>query len=94
VQLDKTTGGAATVVLFPTVDEIPVPNSSTFLTINQTQQDIMTIEWFLTLTANQDITINLYTTSTGCRALAIPEEVGPPAIPAVPSVITTILRIA
>jgi len=94
VQLDKTTGGNAVVVLFPSVDEQPVPNSSTFLTVNQNQQDIMTIEWFLTLTATQVVSINLYTTSSGCRALAVPAELGPPAIPAVPSIIATILRIA
>lgn len=91
VQLDKTSPGLADVDMYPKVNGTAVPNSATKLNLNQNQEDIMTVEWFLSLNANDRIEIALYTTSSGVQALAVPAA---PPVPAIPSIITTILRIA
>jgi hypothetical protein len=77
--------------LYPLVDGVPVPNSATRLNVTKTGEDIMTVEWYLTLSANQAVSIALYSSSTGFRALAIPEA---SPVPAVPSIILTLMRIA
>ena len=91
VQLDRTAGGNSTVDMYITVNGNAVPNSATKLTINQNQEDIMTVEWFLNLAATDSVNIVLYSTDSSNQALAV---VAAPPVPAIPSVITTILRIA
>lgn len=91
VQLDKTTGGLADVDLYITANGVPVPNSATKLNINQNQEDLMTVEWFITLPALGVIEVVLESAVAGIRALAVPAA---GTVPSIPSVITTILRIA
>jgi len=91
VQLDKTTGGAAILDLYPLVDGVALPNSATKINIAKTGEDIMTVEWYITLGANQAVSVALYSASSGFRALAVPEAV---PVPAIPSIILTISRIA
>jgi hypothetical protein len=49
----------------------------------------MTVEWFLELNEKDYITIVMFSASAGLQALAIPSA----GIPAIPSIITTIMRI-
>jgi hypothetical protein len=51
----------------------------------------MVVEWFLELTAGDAVSINLASTTDGLQALAVPAAA---PVPAIPSVITTITRIA
>lgn len=95
VQMNKTGGGNAEVDMYPEVDGVPVSNSATKLQINNTEESVMTVEWFLQMGAGSRVAIALYTPTTNdIQALAVPAVVGPPAIPAIPSIITTLLRIA
>jgi hypothetical protein len=91
LQCDKTTPGTGIINMYPSIEGIPVPNSATRVVINQALESLMTVEWFLTLNAGQYITIDVFSTITGARALAIPAS---PPVPLIPSIITTILKIA
>lgn len=91
IQVDKTTGGTADIDMYPLINGTAVPNSATKLSVTQNTEDVMTVEWFLTLNATDNISIACYTTSTGVRLLAVPASA---PIPAIPSIILTILRIA
>ena len=91
VQLDRNVGGNSTIDMFPAVNGTAVPNSATKLTINQNQEDIMTVEWFLQLNANDRVSIVLYSADNGNVALGV---IAAPPVPAIPSIITTITRIA
>ena len=89
LQCNKTSGGAGDLEMFIVVSGTPVPNSTTRIQINQNQEVVMTVEWFLELEADDYIRIILFSATTGLQALAIAAG----AIPAIPSIITTIMRI-
>ena len=91
VQLDRTVGGNSIIDMYPAVNGTAVPSSATKLSINQNQEDIMTVEWFLQLNTNDTVSIVLFSTDAGNQALGVPAN---PPVPAIPSIITTILRIA
>ena len=94
IQFDKTGGGTANVSMYPIVNGVPLPNSATLLSINQTQLDIMTIEWFIYLNSAEPLEIGCFTTVNDIVAQAYPAGILPNTTPAVPSIITTIMRIA
>ena len=75
--------------MFIAVNNTPVPNSATRIQINQNQEVVMSVEWVLELNAKDYITIVMFSATTGLQALAIPAS----AVPAIPSIITTIMRI-
>lgn len=75
--------------MFIAINGSPVPNSTTRIQINQNQEVVMTVEWFLELNEKDYITIVMFSASAGLQALAIPSA----GIPAIPSIITTIMRI-
>ena len=89
LQCNKTSGGTGDLEMFIAVNGTPVPNSTTRVQINQNQEVVMTVEWFLELEAKDFITIVLFSAVAGVQALAIS---GAP-IPDIPSIITTIMRI-
>lgn len=91
LQANKTTGGVGELDMYPVVNGTPVPNSATKLEVNQNTELVMTVEWFLDLQANDDVEIVLYSPNDGMEALAVPASA---PVPAIPSIITTILRIA
>lgn len=93
VQLDKTGLGNAPVDMWIEIENVAVPNSASKMNINLSQEDIITIEWFVQCGAGERISIVVYdpTASGNLRALAVPAS---PPCPAIPSIITTILRIA
>jgi hypothetical protein len=89
LQCNKTSGGAGDLEMFIAVNNTPVPNSATRIQINQNQEVVMSVEWVLELNAKDYITIVMFSVTTGLQALAIPSA----GIPAIPSIITTIMRI-
>ena len=96
VQFDKTGGGNAPVEMWIELNDVAVPNSATKLNLNQNQESVMTIEWFVDCIAGQRISIVAYdpTSSADFRALAVPSTLPLAPCPAIPSIITTVLRIA
>lgn len=91
VQLDRTMGGNSEIDMYPAVNGTAVPNSATKLNINQNEESVMTVEWFLQLNANDRVSIVLFSLNAGNQALGVPAN---PPVPAIPSIITTIVRIA
>ena len=91
VQCDKTTINVGDLEMWIAVGGVAVPNSATRLAINQNLESVMVVEWFLELTAGDAVSINLASTTDGLQALAVPAAA---PVPAIPSVITTITRIA
>ena len=90
VQIDKTTGGNDDVEMYVSVNTIPVPNSATRLNMNQSEESVMTVEWFLELNPQDFVEVVLFSGVNGFRALALGSFA---PVPAIPSVITTILKI-
>lgn len=93
IQCDSTSG-LQTLTCYVSVNGTPVPNTASQVIVNINTQTLMTVEWFLGLSANDDVEVVLYDPVGGGQAVAFPAVVGPPAIPAIPSIITTLLRIA
>jgi len=92
VQLNRTNAGNSTIVVFPRIDGVAVANSASKININQQEEDIITIEWFLSL-GGKPLQICVFSTDNNDECLAVSADI-PNGIPAVPSIITTILRIA
>lgn len=92
-QCDKTGGGSAPLEMWVAINGNAVPNSGTRLAINQNQEAVMTVEWFLSLAATDLVSVSCFdpTATNDLRLLAIPAA---SPVPAIPSIITTILRIA
>jgi hypothetical protein len=91
IQLNRTGGSFGTVFAYPVVGGTPVPNSTTKMSINNNQEDCLTVEFILSLTADVLFGINCYSPSAGQEALAIPATA---EYPATPSIILTLNRIA
>jgi hypothetical protein len=73
------------------LDGVAVPNSATRIAINQNQEVVMTVEWFLDIAAGRNVSVVGYAVASGLQALAVTAS---PPVPAIPSIITTVLRIA
>lgn len=92
VQCDKTSGGGAgDLEMWVSLNGTAVPNSATRIQINQNTESLMTVEWFVDVLAGQTVSVSLYSSTTGLQALAVPASA---PVPAIPSIITTVLRIA
>jgi hypothetical protein len=91
-QCDKTSGGGAgDLEMWVAVNGTAVPNSATRLAINQNIEQVMTVEWFLDVSAGDAVSVNTYSPDSGLQLLAVPAS---SPVPAIPSIITTVLRIA
>jgi hypothetical protein len=91
VQCDKTTVAVGDLEMWIAVNGTAVPKSATRLAINQNLEALMTVEWFVELTAGDAVSINLASSADGLQALAVPAAA---PVPAIPSIITTVVRIA
>ena len=91
LQCDNTGVGAQDLNMFLKVGVTTLPNSGTRVAINQAQETVMTVEWIVALTAGQFVSVNCSAAVVGLRALAIAAA---GVTPAIPSIITTIVRIA
>lgn len=90
LQCDKTSGGSGDLEMYCAVNGTAVPNSATRIQINQNIESLMAVEWFLELDKNDAVSIVAFSTTTGLRALAVASA---SPVPAIPSIITTIMRI-
>jgi len=90
LQCDRIVTGNASINMYPSINGVAVPNSATRVVINQNIESVLTVEWYLNLTKGQYVTVDLYSTFTGARALAIPAS---SPVPLIPSIITTITKI-
>lgn len=91
LQCDNTGVGAQDLNMFLKVGASTLPNSATRVAINQAQETVMTAEWIVPLTAGQFVSVTCSATVAGLRALAVAAA---GVTPAIPSIITTIMRIA
>jgi hypothetical protein len=91
LQCDNTVVGSQVLDMWCEVNGTAVPNSASRVSINQAQETVMTVEWFVTVPAAAVINVVIYAPVAGPRALAVAAA---PPVPAIPSVITTVLRIA
>lgn len=91
VQFDKTSGGNRPVDMYLKNRGTPVPNTATKLNINAAEENVMTVEWFIQLAIGDTVEVAIYAVDDSILAAAFPAA---PPTPAIPSVITTILRIA
>jgi len=91
VQCDKTTVNVGDLEMWIAVGGVAVPNSATRVAINQNIETLMAVEWFVELAAGDAVSINLASSADGLRALSVAAAA---PVPAIPSIITTILRIA
>ena len=87
VQLDKTTPGLDAVDCYIKVNGTAVADSATKLNLNQNQEDVITVEWFLEMNAGDFVEVVLYTAAQGVQALAVAASA---PVPAIPSIITNI----
>jgi|694.fasta_scaffold07886_21 hypothetical protein len=91
IQADHTSPGTGTFQFWVAQNGTAVPNSATQVVLNQNLEQVMTVEWFLDVSAGDTIAVEAYSTSTGQQLLAVAAA---SPVPAVPSIITTVLRIA
>jgi len=90
LQCDKTSGGTGDLQMYIAVNGTAVPSSATRIQINQNIESLMAVEWFLELDKDDAVSIVGFSTTSGLRALAIASAT---PVPAIPSIITTIMRI-
>lgn len=90
VQLDQTTA-LGVVEFYPAVNGTAVPNSASRIRQNINLEDVITVEWLLAMDASDYVEVLLYSADPGFRALALPASA---PVPATPSVITIVQRIA
>jgi hypothetical protein len=90
LQCDSTIG-LQTMNMYLQVNGTPVANTASRVIVNLNLESLMTVEWFVDLGAGDRVEVVGYDSIGGSEALAIAAA---PPVPAVPSIITTILRIA
>lgn len=92
VQVDKGAGGGATedMNIFISLNGVKVPESNSRTEISNLVSIVLTCEYILALTAGDKLEVDAFTTGTNCAIVAYPAN----TIPATPSIITNIYRIA
>ena len=91
IQADHTAPGTGTFQFWISQNGTAVPNSATQVVLNQNLEQVMTVEWFVDASAGDTVAVEAYSTSAGQQLLAVAAS---SPVPAVPSIITTVLRIA
>lgn len=79
------------VVMYPVLSSVPVVNSTSNIIINSGDQSSLMVEWLLTVAANS--VLSFVCLATGVDTMLIATSLSNP-IPNVPSIRTTIVRIA
>lgn len=90
-QCDRTAGSSGDLEMWVSVGGTAVPNSATRININQNIESVMTVEWLLDLAVGDEVAVVVYSAVAGNQLLAVPAAA---PVPAIPSIITTLLRIA
>ena len=95
VQWDKTGGGGTNnFQLWITINGADVPWTSTEIDITQQINDVMTIEWLLSLNATDQLAVVGYMAVGGVNGRITAYPIGPTHPVDIPSIITNIYRIA
>ncbi len=90
-QFDKSSGAGADIYIWLRVNGVNVPNSASHITIQGTNAELIAAWNFIViLEADDYFEIAWSSTDTGVFILAGAAVTGPPAIPAIPSVILTV----
>lgn len=92
-QCDSETGNHY-LEIFPVINSTSVADSNTRIKLNGTTESCLTVEYFLSMNANDSLQFYMVSDSTSARLLAITRGTGTPTIPDIPSIIVTIMRIA
>jgi hypothetical protein len=91
LQCDKNTGGGTgDLNMYLTLNGTAIPNTATKTAINQNQEVVMAVEWFVALKKDDELQVVGFSPDEGLEALAVAEA---SPVPAIPSIITTLLRI-
>jgi hypothetical protein len=94
-QLQHTGGGTVTIIFWPRVNEVDVPNSaSSFEMGNNNNRSLPFLEFLYSMTAGQYLEWIFTSSGTNTSLEHFPAVVGPPAIPAIPSVIVNVKRVS
>jgi hypothetical protein len=95
LQILHTGGGPVTITFWPSVNGVNVPNSASSIEMgNNNNRTLPYVAVFLTLAAGQYVEWIVRTTGSNTSVEHFPAVVGPPAIPAIPSAIAGVLRVA
>lgn len=90
-QFDKTSASTGTIYIWLRINGLDVPNSATKIAIQGTNAQIVPAWNFVVrLEANDYVEIVWASTATTVELSAVAAQTGPPAIPAIPSIILTI----
>jgi len=92
------TNGTHYIEIFPVLNNVSVPDSNTRIALTAGVESCLTVEYFLACQANDVLEFRMTGDSTAnasnARLLFVAAATGTPvAIPAVPSIIVTIMRI-
>jgi hypothetical protein len=88
-------GGGSTIIFWPRLNGTNIPNSASSIEMgNNNNRTLPYVMTFVTLTAGQYVEWVVEASGANTSIEHYPAVVGPPAIPAIPSVIATVTRIA
>lgn len=90
-QCDRTALLTGDMEMWVSVNGTAVPNSATRININQNIESVMTVEWLLDLAVGDEVAVVVYSGVAGNQLLAVPAA---SPVPAIPSLITTVVKIA
>jgi hypothetical protein len=95
-QMLHTGGGTETITFWARINGVNVPNSASSIEMgNNNNRSLPYIPLLLPMTAGQYLEwVFRASTGTNIRVEAFPAVVGPPAVPAIPSVIAGVYRLA
>lgn len=87
--------GQHTLHIFPVVNGTPVADSNTKIKLSANVESCLTVEYFLSLSAGSTIQFYMYGDTPDARIVAFAGDASKtPPIPAIPSIIVTIMQIA
>lgn len=89
-----TSSGTHYLEMFPVVNGTSVPASNTRIRLTAATESCLTVEYFLSFNAGDQLQLYMVGDNTNARIVAITRGTGTPTIPNVPSIIVTIMRIA
>jgi hypothetical protein len=90
-QCDRTGLLTGEIDMYVSVNGTAVPNSATRLVVNQNLESVMTVEWLLDLAVGDEVAVVVYSGVAGNQLLAVAAA---SPVPAIPSIITTVVRVA
>lgn len=95
LQMLNVGGMGATVIFWPRANGVDVPNSASSIEMgNNNNRTLPYVSVLLPLLAGEHVEWVVYSTGPNTSVEHFPAVVGPPAIPAIPSVIATVTRVA